>query len=99
QPYSLVVFEDTVYWIDWIYQELLSCNKIACHLHHPMFQHYGAGRGFFGTTVYHPVLQRSQAHTINPCESHSCSHMCLIRSPNSYTCHCPEHSELASDQR
>lgn len=95
QPFSLFVFEDNVYWSDWMYHELISCNKINCHhINHPLLQYNGHKRGFFGVTIFHPELQKSsRAH--NPCNDSPCSHICAIRTVNSYTCLCPDHSELA----
>ncbi|UXI21207.1 Nose resistant to fluoxetine protein 6 [Sarcoptes scabiei] len=99
QPYSLFVFENLLYWTDWTYQQLIKCGKISCHNHETIFRPtLNKGRGLYGISMMHPLLQRSSS-AINPCRNHPCSHLCLIKTNNSFSCYCPDHTYLDNDQR
>nr|QSL97853.1 vitellogenin-receptor [Aleuroglyphus ovatus] len=100
QPYSLFVFEDSLYWSDWATQQIEACNKISCHhiktiVRDPMNR-------MFGLTVYHPIMHKSSAtlRPYNPCGLSTCSHMCLLKKGAlTYSCRCPDHMILGPDNR
>lgn len=94
-PFSIEVFEDSVYWVDRDDHEVLSCNK-----------HSGKNRKVFmkeakltplGIYAHHPSKQR---HVEDPCWNVVCSHLCLL-SPNSdgFKCACPPGSTLNANNR
>ncbi|GBP53778.1 Putative vitellogenin receptor [Eumeta japonica] len=49
-----------------------------------------------GIHVYHPVLMQQQKHG---CMNHHCSHFCLLRGSDGYSCACPQHMMLHADER
>lgn len=54
RPYSLAVFEDTIYWADKDTFSLKSCNKFTGHEMKLITRENG--RHILGIHVYHPVL-------------------------------------------
>jgi len=97
-PFSLAVFEDTLYWSDWQHQEIRSCNKFTGKDEKILIKE--AGFRPMGVSIYHP----SQYQTVpNPCRNSHCSHLCLPRpldgfnSPG-FKCACPPHLTLDEDQ-
>lgn len=99
-PFSITVFEDSVYWTDWDKEAVYKANKFTgknvepvTSLHmvqHPMTIH-----------VYHPYRQ---PEGVNQCQSLNghCSHFCLpapritVNSPK-ISCACPEGLVLVDD--
>lgn len=82
-PFSLAIFEDTLYWSDWQKQQVQSCNKFDGDEHKIVVQE----KELHGISIYHPLLEVN--HT-NPCSNTDCSHLCLLANGgNSYTCGCP----------
>ncbi|XP_052744122.1 putative vitellogenin receptor isoform X2 [Bicyclus anynana] len=88
-PYSLAVFENTVFWSDLTSYTIQSTDKIhgtntnrniLLRLEVPVFDMH----------LYHPVLMQ-QAH--NPCAQHDCS-ICLVTSNTSHVCACPDHMHM-----
>lgn len=100
QPFSLFVFEDYLYWSDWTGKELISCEKNHCH-HQKVIYQPGANhaRNIFGVTMYHPVIQKESKFALNPCKDHPCSHLCLIKYNDSFSCSCPDHTFLGQNNR
>lgn len=107
QPYSMIVFEDTLYWTDWIAKKLFACQKIRCHEQVNIFTPtISKRRGLYGLTMYHPLRQQQQitkSEMIDPCVRHHhrnpCSHLCLSRTNETFTCLCPDHMYLSNDHR
>ncbi|GFS88436.1 putative vitellogenin receptor [Nephila pilipes] len=93
-PYSLAVFEDTLYWSDWNTFSLESSNKFTGHKTTVMVRENG--QHIMGVHVYHPVSAR---RTQNPCWASSCSHMCLIGPSKGYSCVCPPGFTLGRNER
>ncbi|CAG0894277.1 unnamed protein product [Darwinula stevensoni] len=92
-PYSLGVFEDTLFWSDWRMKEIQTANKftgkkratlIKDQSGHPM-----------GVHVFHPVLQKPVSK--NACWDADCAGICLPSLRGTYRCVCPEGTFLASD--
>ncbi|XP_047738867.1 low-density lipoprotein receptor, partial [Hyalella azteca] len=97
-PFSLTVWEDTLFWTDWTKEAVLSTNKFTggnlstiAHLHAiPMTVH-----------VYHSYRQPNSTNHCTPLNG-LCTHLCLpapqinARSPK-ITCACPDGLTLMSD--
>ncbi|KAG8223526.1 hypothetical protein J437_LFUL002576 [Ladona fulva] len=93
-PYSIAVFEDTIYWSDWEGREILSCNKFTGKDRQVVIAENK--RLIFSLHVYHPSLQ---PNVLNPCRLARCSHLCLIAPNGRYRCACPPEKELSSDKQ
>ena len=99
-PFSLAVFEDTVYWTDWETESVHRASKfngseirnVIARLITPMDIH-----------VYHPLKQPAGK---NRCGTNNggCSHLCLpapkinSQAPD-YSCACPNNVEMSEDGR
>ncbi|KAG8510408.1 Low-density lipoprotein receptor-related protein 2 [Galemys pyrenaicus] len=86
-PFSITIFEDTLYWTDWNTKTVEKGNKydgshrtvLANTTHRPYDIH-----------VYHPYRQPI---VNNPCGTNNggCSHLCLIKAGGKgFTCECPD---------
>lgn len=99
-PFAITVFEDNLYWTDWITKGIHSVNKftgqevdqLVADLYSPMDVH-----------VYHHLKQPAAN---NKCagDNGGCSHLCLpaptISAHSAHiTCHCPENSHLLTDEK
>jgi len=90
-PFSLAVFEDSLYWSDWALQEIVSCNKFNGKNFRTLVKE--AGLHPMGITIAHPLLSR--AGELSPCSNSPCSHVCLPGViPNKFECRCPSHLDL-----
>ena len=92
-PFSMAVFEDNLFWSDWITFSLEVCNKFTGRNQSTVLRENG--RSMMGVHVYHPSLYDKTAH--NPCWSNQCSHMCLVGPRRSFKCACPSNMALSSD--
>ncbi|XP_076032242.1 vitellogenin receptor Yl-like [Oratosquilla oratoria] len=85
QPYSLSVWEDTVYWSDLDKEAIMAANKRTGKnkIELKKFDNTVA----HGIYVYHPALNEQ---VFNPCGASFCSHLCLL-SPGTlgFACRCP----------
>ncbi|RVE50796.1 hypothetical protein evm_004545 [Chilo suppressalis] len=89
-PYSIAIFENTIFWSDWTSNTIQTADKL-----------HGTGqkrnvlvslnKPIFGMHIYHPVIY-NPIH--NPCENHTCSHMCLTSTNATGVCACPDGMEL-----
>nr|QYY47503.1 vitellogenin receptor-1 [Pardosa pseudoannulata] len=93
-PFSLAIFEDTLYWSDWKSFSLESCDKFTGHKVTIVARQ--SNRKIMGVHVYHPVLTSKAS---NPCWSNDCSHMCLMSPSKEYSCACPHGFALSNDQK
>ncbi|CAG9124451.1 unnamed protein product [Plutella xylostella] len=85
-PYSLAVFENSVYWSDWTSNTIQVADKVyppatrrrvLLTLDEPVF----------GIHIYHPILLRQ---TPSGCSSLGCSDLCLLRGRGAAcACHSP----------
>eukprot|EP00091_Calanus_sinicus_P000104 TRINITY_DN1002_c0_g1_i6.p1 TRINITY_DN1002_c0_g1~~TRINITY_DN1002_c0_g1_i6.p1 ORF type:complete len:697 (+),score=252.54 TRINITY_DN1002_c0_g1_i6:520-2610(+) len=93
-PFSMAVFEDSLYWSDWEMQEIVSCNKFTGKNFQTLVKE--AGIRPMGITIAHPLLSHSGPPS--PCQGSPCSHVCLPHPLPStgYTCACPAHLSLDS---
>jgi len=90
-PFSLAVFEDSLYWSDWALQEIVSCNKFNGKNFRTLVKE--AGIQPMGITIAHPLLSR--VGELSPCLNNPCSHVCLPGAiPNKFECRCPSHLVL-----
>lgn len=92
-PYSISVFEDKIYWSDWITYSLDVANKFTGKNQTTLLRE--VGKNFISIHVFHPV--NYPHHVISPCWSNKCSHLCLISPRKQYTCACPDHMVLESN--
>ena len=93
-PFSLAVFEDTLYWSDWESKEIQSCNKYTGKNKTTLVK--GLSQYPMGVSVHHPVVHPLDEW--NTCQFAGCSHLCL-RNPTGHTCACAEDAVLANDGR
>lgn len=90
-PYAIVVFENRLYWSDWVTRSIESCNKFSGKDHQTIIKK--DQELIYGMSIFHSALhQRSD----NPCLSALCSDICLLKG-KSYTCACPTNKKLGSD--
>ncbi|KOC62359.1 Vitellogenin receptor [Habropoda laboriosa] len=93
KPFSLAVFENKLYWSDWISNTIQSCDKFTGKNWEILVN---ANSTIYGIHIYHSILKPKLP---NPCNSNPCDQLCLLNSENSYTCACTVDKELNSDQR
>jgi len=87
QPFGVVVFENRVYWTDWQYYVLRSANKftgndIKTELKSTKWQLNGLH--------LHIAKNVQEDESTDPCKDNLCSHLCLPRGLQEFTCACPE---------
>ncbi|XP_068625224.1 vitellogenin receptor Yl [Battus philenor] len=89
-PYSIAVFENTVFWSDWTTNTVQSTDKlhsstekrnVILSLDVPVFDMH----------IYHPVMVN---RTNSPCDHAKCTHLCLITSNTTHVCACPDGMDL-----
>ncbi|XP_046973536.1 putative vitellogenin receptor [Vanessa cardui] len=92
-PYSLAVFENTVYWSDWTTNTILTSDK----LHGTSFNRNVLHRldmPVFDMHLYHPILMNN---TLNPCNHNLCA-ICLVTSNTTHVCACPDTMEMIGNR-
>uniref|UniRef100_A0A1A9W8J7 EGF-like domain-containing protein n=1 Tax=Glossina brevipalpis TaxID=37001 RepID=A0A1A9W8J7_9MUSC len=89
-PYGLAIYEDRLYWSDWITKSIHSCNKFTGKDHMVLAK----DRTIYSVYIYHPSKQMKTPHA---CEQNFCSHLCLLTENNGSSCACPEGMKLAND--
>nr|WPW46124.1 vitellogenin receptor [Diaphorina citri] len=96
-PFSIAIFEDQIYWSDWVSMEILACNKFTGRGRHVIRKE--RDNQIYGLHVYHPVMTNVPNAT-NPCGVNPCSDLCLL-APNQdgFTCACSQEKLLLSDKR
>ena len=92
-PFSLAVFEDTLYWSDWQSREIQSCNKYTGKNLTTLVKE--AKVVPYGLFIYHPLLEPFSS---NPCANNFCSHLCLLAPRGNYACYCPGNMTLGRDR-
>ncbi|XP_012350206.1 vitellogenin receptor isoform X1 [Apis florea] len=91
KPFSLAVFENKLYWSDWISNTIQSCDKFSGKDWETLVN---TNNTVYGVHIYHSVLKPKIP---NPCNSKPCSQLCLLNSQNGYTCACSLDKELNYD--
>ncbi|XP_049827409.1 vitellogenin receptor-like isoform X1 [Schistocerca gregaria] len=92
-PFSIAVFENTLYWSDWEDRQIASCHKFTGKNYRVILRSLKSH--IYGIKVYHPALHPLME---NPCKDARCSDICMLAPNNSYTCACPVGKELGFDQ-
>ncbi|CAB3229414.1 unnamed protein product [Arctia plantaginis] len=89
-PYSISVFENTIYWNDWTTNTIQMTDKVhgTAEMRHHLLK---LNTSITGMHMYHPILMNA---TINPCKDNICSHFCLVTSNTTHVCGCPDGMEL-----
>ncbi|PZC70778.1 hypothetical protein B5X24_HaOG214931 [Helicoverpa armigera] len=93
-PYSISVFENTVFWSDWTTNSLQTTDKLhgsAQKRNHVLLT---LNEPIFGMHMYHPVLMDRSS---NPCSNNNCSHLCLVTSNVTHSCACPDGMEIENN--
>nr|CAJ19121.1 vitellogenin receptor [Blattella germanica] len=93
-PYSIAVFEDTLYWSDWQGHGIQACNKFTGKNHRVVVREKSKKKFIYGIHVYHPAMISVMQ---NPCKKADCSDLCLLAPNRTYTCACPEHKVRGAD--
>ena len=93
-PFALDVFEEWVYWSDWITYSLDSGHKLTGHNQTTILKEMH--ESIMGVHVFHPLRQKS---SYNPCWLHPCSHMCVLAPNRQFACVCPDHLVLSKDNQ
>jgi len=95
-PFSLAVYEDSLYWSDWGSREIVSCNKYNGKDYRVIVKE--AGIRTMGLVVAHPTMLEPGIHA--PCKEHECSHVCLPKPRgNKHQCTCPSDMILDQDDK
>ncbi|XP_077986933.1 low-density lipoprotein receptor-related protein 2-like [Glandiceps talaboti] len=90
-PFALAVFEDSLFWTDWLLGSVETANKFTGKNHATLITDMMRPMGIL---VYHPVLQPTG---INPCAETTCDHMCLLAPGGGYRCSCTLGYMIQSD--
>nr|AHL26191.1 lipoprotein receptor 2B [Pandalus japonicus] len=91
-PYSITVFEDTLYWTDWSQLALYSADKFTGE----DIKNISAGHLLESPKVVHVFHEYRQPTGENVCESHLCSHFCVRTPAGVPLCACPDGLVLSS---
>ncbi|XP_045116249.1 LOW QUALITY PROTEIN: low-density lipoprotein receptor-like [Portunus trituberculatus] len=92
-PYSVSVFEDRLYWVDWSEIGLFSADKF----NGDNIQHVSAGHLLEAPRVVHVYHQYRQPPTENVCEGHECAHFCVRTSQGQPMCICADGFSVSHD--
>ncbi|XP_069355921.1 vitellogenin receptor Yl-like [Maniola hyperantus] len=89
-PYSLAVFESTVFWSDFTSNTIQTADKIhGTNIKRNIL--LGLDVPVFDMHIYHPSLMNKTAS--NPCSKHDCT-LCLLASNTSHVCACPDDMQM-----
>ncbi|KAK0181269.1 hypothetical protein PV327_003563 [Microctonus hyperodae] len=89
--HSLAVMEDRLYWSDFRWKTINSCNKFTCADRKILLNETDR---IASMLIHHPLLKPDMQ---NPCKLSSCSELCLLAGDNNYTCACRLDRELDED--
>ncbi|KAK3871613.1 hypothetical protein Pcinc_023266 [Petrolisthes cinctipes] len=85
-PFSVSVFEDRMYWVDWSKIALFSADKFTGN----DVEHVSAGHLLESPRVVHVLHPYRQPSGKNVCNSASCSHFCVRSALATPVCVCPD---------
>ncbi|KAJ8925441.1 hypothetical protein NQ315_009274 [Exocentrus adspersus] len=91
-PYAIAVFENQLYWSDWVAHSIQSCDKFYGKNHSTVIKESKAY--IYGISIFHPALQNRNE---NPCDGAFCSDICLLKG-DGYSCACPQNKVLSYDK-
>ncbi|KAG0718004.1 Low-density lipoprotein receptor [Chionoecetes opilio] len=86
QPFSITVFEDRMYWVDWSQIALFSADKF----NGDNIEHVSAGHLLEAPRVVHVYHEYRQPSEANVCASQACSHFCVRSTQAQPMCLCPD---------
>eukprot|EP00095_Tigriopus_kingsejongensis_P011918 maker-scaffold507_size152468-snap-gene-0.33 protein:Tk11918 transcript:maker-scaffold507_size152468-snap-gene-0.33-mRNA-1 annotation:"vitellogenin receptor" len=92
-PFSVAVFQETLYWSDWHAKEILSCNKFTGKNRTTLVK--APNLEPMGIAIYHPLLELHMES--NPCADSFCSHVCVLTPRGGSVCKCPSDHILGVD--
>ena len=58
-PYSISVFENTLYWSDWHGSDIQACNKFTGKDHKVIVREKSKGKFIYRIHVYHPATMHA----------------------------------------
>ncbi|XP_014680723.1 PREDICTED: low-density lipoprotein receptor-related protein 2-like [Priapulus caudatus] len=93
-PFSIAVFQDKLYWSDWMMWTLMSANKFTGNEQHTLLKERNILP--IGLHIYHSVQEPTGR---NPCQSARCSHLCVLAAEGGHTCTCPAGHKLHANGR
>jgi len=92
-PFSIAVFEDTIYWSDYGLRDIQSCHKFTGRNHKVVVK--SARIQTYGIQIAHELLQPPYW---SPCNKMRCAHMCLIsKDAKNAVCRCATDFKLVND--
>ncbi|KAL1506053.1 hypothetical protein ABEB36_005485 [Hypothenemus hampei] len=93
-PYGLDIFEDNIFWSDWLNKSIEKANKIT-----------GGNRTVVVRNVPDSmdvkIFHRTRKNIRNPCANRNnggCSHLCLLKA-RGHSCACPTGIKLMDDKK
>merc|ERR1712168_1471281 len=94
-PFSIAVFEDTIYWSDYGLRDIQSCHKFTGQNHKVVVK--SARIQTYGIQIAHQYLQPPYW---SPCNHERCSHMCLIsKGAKDSVCRCAKDFTLVNGHK
>ena len=91
-PFSVAVFEDTIYWSDYGLRDIQSCHKFTGENHKVVVK--SARLQTYGIQIVHELLEPAK---FSPCNSLRCGHMCLLKKgAEKAVCRCAEEFKLVN---
>lgn len=93
-PFSVAVFEDTIYWSDYGLRDIQSCHKFTGQNHKVVVKQ--ARLQTYGIQIVHPLLEPMD---YSPCNNMRCGHMCLLKKKAGRleaVCRCADEFELVN---
>lgn len=90
-PFSLAVFENKLYWSDWIDNTIQSCDKFTGKNWRIVIRTNNIP---YGVHIYHSAIKPKIP---NPCHFNPCSQLCMLNRDKGYTCGCTIDKELKAD--
>ena len=92
-PFSVAVFENTIFWSDQNMREIQSCNKFTGQDHEAVVK--AANLKVMGVHIVHELLDPMKQ---SPCAFEKCSHLCFLKKGGKdAVCHCPTGYEMMSN--
>ncbi|XP_068751456.1 low-density lipoprotein receptor-related protein 1-like isoform X2 [Montipora capricornis] len=92
-PFAVTVFEDFVYWTEWLPMAIHRAHRLTGLQHTVLLN---SSHKLTGLQVIHPFRQPPLP---SPCSSSPCSSLCLLRPKGGYRCACADNFHLANDHK
>ena len=92
-PFSVAVFENTIFWSDQSMREIQSCDKFTGEDHKAVVK--AANLKVMGVHIIHELLEPMKQ---SPCAFKKCSHLCFLkRGGKEAVCDCPTGYEMTAN--